>query len=111
MLCTELPHHSSKPEDRTHLILGGIAGKVTEWYDFALYGYFASIIGKQFFPAEDPTVSTIAAFGAFAAGFLARPPGGRGIRRSGETFLQVLHDHDVDAARLGFLRIEKASVG
>ena len=55
-----------------------------EWYDFALYGYFASIIGKQFFPSADPTVSTIAAFGAFAAGFLARPLGGLLLGRIGD---------------------------
>lgn len=57
-------------------ILGGVVGNVMEWYDFAIYGYFATVIGKQFFPSEDPAVSVIAAFGAFAAGFLARPLGG-----------------------------------
>jgi MHS family proline/betaine transporter-like MFS transporter len=39
---------------RTRIILGGIAGNLMEWYDFALYGYFAAIIGRQFFPSEDP---------------------------------------------------------
>ncbi len=47
-----------------------------EWYDFAVYGYFAAVIGSQFFPSSDPSVSLIAAFGAFAAGFLVRPLGG-----------------------------------
>ena len=46
-----------------------------EWYDFGVYGFIAAIIGKQFFPATDELSSTIAAFGAFAAGFLARPFG------------------------------------
>ena len=55
-----------------------------EWYDFAVYGYFASLIGHQFFPADDPTVSVIAAFGAFAAGFLVRPLGGLLFGRIGD---------------------------
>ncbi len=56
--------------------LAGIAGNVMEWYDFAVYGYFAPIIGRHFFPSDDPTASLIAAFGVFAAGFLMRPIGG-----------------------------------
>ena len=47
-----------------------------EWYDFAVYGYFAAVLGRQFFPSDNPAVSLIAAFGAFAAGFLVRPLGG-----------------------------------
>jgi len=46
-----------------------------EWYDFAVYGYFATVIGHNFFPAKDASSSLIAAFGVFAAGFLMRPLG------------------------------------
>ncbi len=56
-------------------IAAGIIGNVLEWYDFGVYGFFAYIIADQFFPSRDPTVSLIAAFGAFAAGFLMRPVG------------------------------------
>ncbi len=58
------------------LIVAGIAGNVMEWYDFAVYGYFAQTIGQHFFPSEDQIASLIAAFGVFAAGFLMRPVGG-----------------------------------
>jgi MHS family proline/betaine transporter-like MFS transporter len=58
------------------LIAAGTAGNVLEWYDFAVYGYFAAPIGRHFFPSEDATTSLIAAFGVFAAGFLMRPLGG-----------------------------------
>jgi MHS family shikimate/dehydroshikimate transporter-like MFS transporter len=34
------------------------------------------VFGRLFFPGNDPLASTMAAFGAFAAGFLARPLGG-----------------------------------
>ena len=56
-------------------ILAGIAGNVMEWYDFTVYGYFAAVIGRAFFPTEDPISSLLAAFGVFAAGFLMRPFG------------------------------------
>ena len=60
---------------RRKVIVAGVTGNVLEWYDFAVYGFFAPIIGRLFFPSDDPTVSLIASFGAFAAGFLMRPIG------------------------------------
>lgn len=56
-------------------IIAGLAGNVMEWYDFAIYGFFAATIGAQFFPSDDPSVSLISSFGVFAAGFIARPLG------------------------------------
>jgi MHS family proline/betaine transporter-like MFS transporter len=58
------------------VITAGLIGNVMEWYDFAIYGYFAVAIGANFFPAADPVSSTLAAFAVFAVGFLARPLGG-----------------------------------
>ena len=60
---------------RRRAVLAGMAGNVMEWYDFTVYGYFALVIGKQFFPSGDPLTSLISAFGAFAAGYLMRPFG------------------------------------
>jgi MFS transporter, MHS family, proline/betaine transporter len=57
-------------------VIAGFVGNVLEWYDFALFGFFAQQIGTHFFPANDPTASLLAAFGTFAAGFLMRPVGG-----------------------------------
>lgn len=56
--------------------VAGAIGNTLEWYDFAVYGYFAPVIAKQFFPADDEVVGLIATFGVFAAGFLMRPIGG-----------------------------------
>lgn len=56
-------------------VMVGTIGTAMEWYDFGVYGFFAAIIGSQFFPAKDQISSLVAAFGAFAAGFLARPFG------------------------------------
>lgn len=58
-----------------NLIAGGI-GNVLEWYDFAVYGYFATVISGRFFPEEDKVAALIATFGIFAVGFLVRPLGG-----------------------------------
>jgi MHS family proline/betaine transporter-like MFS transporter len=57
-------------------VIAGVVGNMLEWYDFALFGFFARQIGTHFFPAGDPTASLLAAFGTFAAGFLMRPVGG-----------------------------------
>jgi MFS transporter, MHS family, proline/betaine transporter len=56
-------------------IVAGAIGNIMEWYDFAVYGFFAAILGRQFFPADDPLSSLLAAFGVFAAGYLMRPFG------------------------------------
>jgi MFS transporter, MHS family, proline/betaine transporter len=60
--------------DRRTLMAGAI-GNVLEWYDFALYGYFAPVFAAMFFPSEQISVSLLSAFGVFAIGFLARPLG------------------------------------
>ena len=66
------------------IVLVGLIGNVMEWYDFAVYGFFAAVIGKLFFPAHDPVISLIESFGAFAAGFLMRPLGGLLFGRIGD---------------------------
>jgi MFS transporter, MHS family, proline/betaine transporter len=55
--------------------LAGLIGNVLEWFDFAVYGYFASDIGGQFFPQSSHAAQQLATFGVFALGFLARPFG------------------------------------
>ena len=64
----------------------GAIGNVLEWYDFAVYGYFAAAIGRTFFPSEDPVAQVLAAFGIFAVGFLMRPVGGALIGHIGDRF-------------------------
>jgi len=55
--------------------MAGLVGNILEWYDFSIYGYFAPMIGRHFFPAKNPTTSLIAAFAVFSAGFVTRPLG------------------------------------
>jgi MHS family proline/betaine transporter-like MFS transporter len=65
---------STTPVSKKTLLAGAI-GNVLEWYDFALYGYFAPVLASLFFPSDHPSVSLLSAFGVFAVGFLARPLG------------------------------------
>jgi len=60
---------------RMQLVVPGIIGNILEWYDFSLYGYFAPILAKLFFPTSNPFLSLLATFGVFAIGFLMRPLG------------------------------------
>lgn len=53
----------------------GLIGNVLEWYDFALYGYFAPVIAKLFFPTDDQFISLLTTFAVFAVGFIMRPLG------------------------------------
>jgi MFS transporter, MHS family, proline/betaine transporter len=64
--------------------LAGVIGNVLEWFDFAVYGYFASDIGRQFFPQSSPSAQHLLAFAVFAVGFGARPIGALVLGRVGD---------------------------
>src|SRR6185295_7419177 len=66
---------STVEASRRRVVTAGIIGNVMEWYDFAIYGYFARTIGNLYFPSENPTTSLLASFAVFAIGFLMRPLG------------------------------------
>jgi MHS family proline/betaine transporter-like MFS transporter len=63
------------PQSALRTALAGLIGNVLEWFDFAVYGYFASDIGRQFFPQSSPVAQQLLAFAVFALGFVARPVG------------------------------------
>lgn len=67
--------NSSEKLSYRKLIIPGVVGNILEWYDFSLYGYFATIIAQLFFPTTNKLVSILATFGVFAIGFLMRPLG------------------------------------
>ena len=68
------------------IIAAGAIGNILEWYDFAIYGYFAAAIGRAFFPQQSPVAQILAAFGVFAIGFLMRPIGGAVVGHIGDRF-------------------------
>lgn len=57
-------------------IIAACIGNFIEWYEFVLYGYFATVIAAQFFPAGDPAASLLLTFAVFGISFLVRPLGG-----------------------------------
>ena len=58
------------------VLAAGLIGNVMEWYDFAIYGYFAVAIGANFFPAADPCLLDARRF-CRVRGRLPRPTAGR----------------------------------
>jgi len=52
-----------------------VIGNALEFYDFTTYAYFATQIGRTFFPSQSPFVSLMASLAAFGIGFAARPVG------------------------------------
>src|SRR3982075_2948619 len=68
------------------VVAAGMIGNVLEWYDFAIYGYFAASLARHFFPHEDPVAQLLSAFGVFALGYLMRPVGGALIGHIGDRF-------------------------
>ncbi|WP_240668623.1 MFS transporter [Piscinibacter defluvii] len=51
-------------------------GNFVEWFDYASYGYLATVIAVVFFPRSSPAAGLIAAYGVFAVSFIVRPIGG-----------------------------------
>jgi len=66
------PAHQSKV---ARLIVATSIGNALEFYDLVVYGYFATMLARQFFPVHDRTVSLLLTFGTFALSYLARPVG------------------------------------
>ncbi len=62
-------------QSKKKIIAAGIIGNVIEYYDFALIGFLAVMMGNLFFPSHDPFLSLLGSFGAFAAGMIMRPVG------------------------------------
>ncbi len=51
-------------------------GNILEWFDYAIYGAFSTIIAKNFFPQNDVLIAQIYTYAIFAIGFISRPIGG-----------------------------------
>lgn len=58
-------------------VIGAAAiGNFVEWFDFAVYGFLATIIANQFFPSSSVSLGLLKTFGVFAVAFAMRPLGG-----------------------------------
>jgi MFS transporter, MHS family, proline/betaine transporter len=69
---------AGNPENRrdtARIIIATSFVTALEMFDFTVFGFFAVMIGEQFFPATDPMTSLLLAVGTFGVGFLMRPLG------------------------------------
>src|SRR5581483_12392413 len=62
--CVTACEHTPSPIPQSPLrtALAGLIGNVLEWFDFAVYGYFATQIGSQFFPQVSAAAQQLLAF-------------------------------------------------
>jgi metabolite-proton symporter len=75
----------AKVSNISRVVWASVLGTAVEWYDFLIYGTAAALVfNKLFFPSFDPFVGTLAAFSAYAVGFVARPFGGAIIGHFGD---------------------------
>jgi len=66
----------SATTEMKRIVVSSIVGTAVEWYDFLIYGTTSALVfSKLFFPLSNPALGTIAAFGSYGVGFLARTLG------------------------------------
>ena len=61
--------------NQRRVIVAASIGNALEWFDFAIYGFFAATIARLFFPAESETASLLLTFATFGVAFVMRPVG------------------------------------
>jgi MFS transporter, MHS family, proline/betaine transporter len=71
MALTELPH----PSRRWRAVTAASIGNAFEWFDFIIFGFFAMMVAKLFFPAGNETASLLLTFASFGVTFIVRPFG------------------------------------
>ena len=57
------------------VIVASSLGTIFEWYDFFVYGTLAALLGRLFFPSDNPTAGLLLSLATFGAGFGVRPIG------------------------------------
>ncbi|MFP2420416.1 MFS transporter [Pseudescherichia vulneris] len=67
-------------------LIAGSIGNFIEWYEFAVYGFLATVIAKNFFQLEGeaPLTGLILTYAAFAVAFFFRPLGAVVFGRMGD---------------------------
>ena len=73
-------------------------GNIIEWYDFSLFGFFATKMNQVFFPDLKSGTGLVMMFGIFGIGFVSRPLGGYILGKIGD---KLGHKLAVNLAVLG----------
>jgi len=69
------PAAADTPSPRWRTVAAASLGNALEWFDFVIYGYFATTIARLFFPAKSDLESLLIAFATFGITFFIRPVG------------------------------------
>jgi len=99
---------SAARRDRLVIIASSL-GTVFEWYDFFVYGTLAALLGRLFFPTDNPTAGLLLSLATFGAGFGVRPLGALLFGILGDrfgrkyTFLATITLMGVSTAAVGLL--------
>jgi MFS family permease len=67
---------ASRRTEHAKAIAAITLGNGLEFFDFTIYSFFATIIGKLYFPVEGQLAQLMLAVGTFGVGFIMRPVGG-----------------------------------
>jgi len=67
---------SSQVAPKPIQIAAAVIGNALEWYDFIVFGFFAVIIARLFFPSDSQYASLLLTTATFGVGFFMRPVGG-----------------------------------
>lgn len=80
------PPAAVRPDDARRALVAGSVGNFIEWYEFGIYGYFATVIAAQFFtPAGGSEAEgLVKAYASFALAFFFRPVGAAVFGRFGD---------------------------
>jgi MFS transporter, MHS family, proline/betaine transporter len=70
------PNRTAPPAVLRRVVAASFIGNFVEWFDYAVYGYLASVIAQVFFPESSPATGLLATFAVFAISFVIRPIGG-----------------------------------
>lgn len=76
-LSTAMPIAAASPRPIGAKAIAAITiGSGLEFYDFSVYSFFATLIGRQFFPVESTLGQLLLSLATFGVGFGMRPIGG-----------------------------------
>ncbi|WP_328863738.1 MFS transporter [Streptomyces virginiae] len=80
------PPATLRPDDARRALVAGSVGNFIEWYEFGIYGSFATVIAAQFFtPVGGSEVEgLVKAYASFALAFFFRPVGAAVFGRFGD---------------------------
>ncbi|MEB5974174.1 MFS transporter [Pantoea dispersa] len=79
---------ASSAVNQKRVLIAGSVGNFIEWYEFAVYGFMATLIAKHFFllEGESALTSLILTYAAFAVAFFFRPLGAVLFGRLGDRY-------------------------